>query len=1708
MTTASYELTGTIVTVVTVEPVSEVKFWSRYDIGAGLPTEFTAAGGVLACSDSSVVTLLHTDATEQGIVLMPGNGEAGLVFGLQNNGDHHRVTFRSNELVLERSLAGAVSVLDTTEMVFSLTSGFFIKRDGLEISVNGDVEITLSDQPPTGRWGYYLLPGNQTRLGPVASSATIATEVYEGTASPSPGAISASSPQTDYSSWVTPFTLTADEIGIGMSAASLDGKIQFVLDEDEFATKPTSPVRLFWLDPGLVPPAAPTGFGASEITISSITWTWTNTGTHATGFVLLDENDDTVETLGSVGSFAESGLVPGTSYTRQLVATNAAGSSPAALVTISTASGAPGEIEGAVAFMAHESALSVYWEPLDGATELEVRSATGELIAELNMATGSGSFTSIGRSTIKLAATNGYGAGATLTIPVLSVVENNLEAPTLSTQQMPPYSVLYSWRSSVVNAGIRIYDADHVVRATLSASAQQWQEEGLATGVPIIRYARAIVNGEESPASEPIIVILPTPPAQQNVAPTGDGDLVPVFVSGVGAEDDGLLTGIDLTGPQPLEANVFLVGSKPVDVEVYTETDFKFRYAAMADFAYETLTGQAEIQIRRYDNNYNMLAEETVIVNVSESGTEVVDPIPHVGTPGPYGVKWLSGTANSAVRFVGTEPTSPGSSQTGDGFLVGSVNIEVITTERVTTQPRFYKSDWYDGQVNADDIQTNTKSIISLVVPLVAQSPVFWAETRPAVFTGNFLTNGDIEIGTTGFAAKNNATISREIDYPYEGDGYLKVVCPGDEGDHGVLTVDTTTSGVVEFSPVFRMKDETRTMRVGIRQNSNGAVLASKTVTANERWQRVTVTHTLGASLAVEGFIDVGEGVTATTEFWVDEVFFGPALFSSFPHIAYQFNNGEVDGDTTDPYDVAEFRSQVRTMGTAEVDWEGSHRQFRFSQAGLYQVLIPAPDYDPLYSGSVTNIAVEVKPNRWTSAIRTNVSAGGTEYTVTLDVTSLQPDHQNWRVSVKPGRIWLHNQPGVLIGDELISPDTAEIAKVGTTELIISAAGTAAAIYTPANTTIVGEGFQFGQGIGAIQTAQGHLTVSATAASSEIVFRDVLSGGSLRLTGLTVDRDLVSGSSVVVQAAADGGAWEIPADIVGTFARLDLKATLTGNALSGNIDKSANYNTSAHWESGSGSDYDTATPGALHLLSEGIYTTSTLDLGASVVSLLEPILSGNNTSAVLVEIAAAIVPSGPWNFVDVADVVPRQFVRIRLTATEETYVSHLSVPYEISGTYYNHPVVKSINLMADRVEAGDFVIRRGKADVLITRDMTDQSVGTLAELLALASVAHNDLTTITYNVAPSDEDVQVTFSQDVNEAVEVRSTLAEAVTSPTAFTLSGTYTGEVGSWVAVMDESGELEILQALDQEELGATPSLVLRYDNIDQTTVEVDVLAQGKWKPVPWTLEGREITIETGLSAKLMKVRYRVLRSAAITPVEEGDQIEVHEVDGTIRIWPGVADVAIPISVHPLSLSEGGYLVLRSEMGSPTSVQITLPELLLQDRWYTGTMQILDATGNPIPNLAVQTEVVGAEVRRTNEHTATDGRLSFLIKASAVNVTLSVESGNLSYQHTILSTSLLAVAKMKLDAPDTTAVNTWVTIDLNWLEPKPIEAGAIPITVAMVGGQVSASETVYAHGEEVLRPTPSGEASTKVRASTPGVYAITATAGSASGAAILVVV
>jgi hypothetical protein len=256
---------------------------------------------------------------------------------------------------------------------------------------------------------------------------------------------------------------------------------------------------------------APSNFSGQAQNESTVLWTWSNVDGE-TGFRIEDEGktnlsgDLDADTL----SWTESGLSPGTSYTRRVVAFNATQSAASGLATATTPTPPPPALAAPANFSGqaqNQTTIVWAWSDVDGETGFRIEdegrtNLSGDLAADTLSWTESGlspgnSYT---RRVVAFNATQTAGssfATAATPVPVLSAPAN------LSGQAQSPSSLRWAWSNVENETGFRVLDeAGRNLSGDLPADTLSWTETGLPPNANRTRRV-AVFNAFETKESGP-----------------------------------------------------------------------------------------------------------------------------------------------------------------------------------------------------------------------------------------------------------------------------------------------------------------------------------------------------------------------------------------------------------------------------------------------------------------------------------------------------------------------------------------------------------------------------------------------------------------------------------------------------------------------------------------------------------------------------------------------------------------------------------------------------------------------------------------------------------------------------------------------------------------------------------------------------------------------------------------------------------------------------------------------------------------------------------------------------------------------------------------------------------------------------------------------------------------------------------------------------
>lgn len=820
--------------------------------------------------------------------------------------------------------------------------------------------------------------------------------------------------------------------------------------------------------------------------------------------------------------------------------------------------------------------------------------------------------------------------------------------------------------------------------------------------------------------------------------------------------------------------------------------------------------------------------------------------------------------------------------------------------------------------------------------------------------------------------------------------------------------------------------------------------------------------------------------------------------------VRYYWATGRLDGTTVTPGDTITFFSTETAAQEREVPWTGAAYHFRFSQAGTNIVSIPAPDSDPLYTLDIPEPDVDIIPGRDTRITLLSIDTSQEErWCLELDVQPLLPEHSAWYPTVAPGRVFYHNQPGTLVGDAYVSRESEPAAEWQLIPVVVRASGEVPALETPLALTLDNLS-AWALGHGDAIALDGSLTLPSDMATGSFILPVDLPAGSFVIHSVMPDVTIPTGAAFTVEASADGTTWYGVSSLPSPVTALQLRLTFTGAAESLATSGQAVISTPEEWQAGSGSGV-TISDSGLSLAECGTYTSAVLDLGDGITGYQDAVVQATGT--VTVTCATADSPAGPWVYTAPAAAGSGRYCRIRLTSASGAEVSQVTLPFTRVDTRYRHAVVKSLTVHAVKQEPGGFVQRRGLLELPVLFDGQDHAVGTLGELLAEAGVVYADIPSPGFVVETPERTVDIHYTQNLTDPVVLHPLPTGTATRPLPLDLTEPVYIQPGPWVAAADEVGPVQILPSLDITEEGSGPSLALQYPEVDRSTLRVSVYADGRWYSSQWSLAGRVLTPQTSLPVERIRAQYRVNRSIALIPAGTMWRVDHHKITGRLWLWPGSADVLLPVDLHPLTNRETGYLVLTPDAPQVAQFEFEAPPVMLQGRTYTCWVRAADPVGNPVGDVPVTLRATGGQIAAAAERTQTDGTIAFLLTPTDAAVTVTASSGDLTRSAVFTATDLLATSYLQVTAPASGTVGTWLPVDLSWVQPAPPEASYLPLTVTAVGGRVAAAETDVGSEALTIPPRPDGTARVYVRADEPAVLAVRAQAGGASGSAIVVV-
>ena len=262
--------------------------------------------------------------------------------------------------------------------------------------------------------------------------------------------------------------------------------------------------------------AAPTGFTASQISSSSVMWSWIDNSNVESGYYVITSTGGTIKTL-SAGStyWPETGLQQNTQYGRYAVAFNSSNESDASS-TISTYT-LTVQPTNLVATVIYGSSATISWDNV-GATRYTIERSTGDsnpvnfqYIKQWVDNITSTNFTDsplTGETTYwyRVNSYNAVGILCNTASNIISLMATSVAAPTgFTASQISSSSIMWAWSDvSNTESGYYIRTSTSGTIKTLLADNTYWSEIDLQPNTQYSRYAVTFNGLNESDASNTI----------------------------------------------------------------------------------------------------------------------------------------------------------------------------------------------------------------------------------------------------------------------------------------------------------------------------------------------------------------------------------------------------------------------------------------------------------------------------------------------------------------------------------------------------------------------------------------------------------------------------------------------------------------------------------------------------------------------------------------------------------------------------------------------------------------------------------------------------------------------------------------------------------------------------------------------------------------------------------------------------------------------------------------------------------------------------------------------------------------------------------------------------------------------------------------------------------------------------------------------------
>lgn len=965
MSLVPYDLTGHFVADLgtTSYSAQDILLWPRTEIGDGAAPELTLRGWLIACTASTVDTILYRGTTAHPVLLSPGGGRAGIAFNLTASG-HERVVADGSSLIHERVGANGVAVVQTVPLPISAYDLYHLAISGGDVLVNDQAAGFPSAISPTAgqRFGIYVRPSAFTRIGPVMSSPVVSSEVYSGSIDILGIPESAKTAQLVTDNWPSLFANTGNPLDC--LASSSDTGVGFAADTAKKMLYRDSKLGIYWLYPDQLPPNAPSNFVGNPTGTTSIKWQWIDMSSFEDGFNLYDDAGNLLVQLPpNTTRYEETGLLPGTSYSRKLGAYNGNGESALLTAAAQTLAVVPTKPAWGLAIRSGDD-VRLYWGDIPGASSVEIVSkSAGTVLATSPISQSSVIITTTENGFFVRGSTAGTN-GPSLSVSASTVSIDTSERPALIGYPISHASVLWTWTANEQMDGLRIYDAAHRPLATLPADTSEYIEEGLPASAVIVRYARFVSGGGLSDASEPAATITPAPSGA--VTPGTPESLPPIrrFTSGIGDGQDGELLSVAPEVPGEFPVHVYHQGLVNMAQSVPKEVAFRFRYYALIGSVAPTAPhlDYATIRIDRH-------AITTVTVRIQASATYESKSYTYDSTPKSFVVDTLDGkivfTKDHTLLVGDTSATYPGPPE--------AVTWTVTQSSPGTTLHKWIGDDLvvYPQAEGSFDIPIEMP--LNATEPIVIDPQLYWPDGPMAGHGLRWSAGGEANSGTLMAYFANNP--SWAVGRDAEVDFFNHI--------HG--------TGLIHVAPLrgFPIRVDGEWFD-GVVNSGNQA----------DSFQAMLYLPGVDPAAAVLHY-----GVE------VDD----PSVDAEW--------NGSGAGTTSDVGDYCIFTSDSAVTKTVTTVWRDAGIDISLAE-GISAVTLPAISTDPTYPGAVALLdpLVVATSRNGSRAEVVSSSIGTVETLADVNVSAPLDGNTNWRPLVRSGRIFHHQKPGLLVHEPSPGP--------------------------------------------------------------------------------------------------------------------------------------------------------------------------------------------------------------------------------------------------------------------------------------------------------------------------------------------------------------------------------------------------------------------------------------------------------------------------------------------------------------------------------------------------------------------------------------------------------------------------------------------------------------------------------------------------------------